>query len=632
MQAASPAQTLPGQSRTAALTLAALGVVYGDIGTSPLYTMKEIFSRSTGMPLNPETVIGAVSVVFWALMLVVTLKYVVLILRADNRGEGGIVALLALASQSTASRPVLRRRLLLLGTFGACLFYGDSVLTPAISVLSAVEGLEIVAPALKPWVLPVSVGVLLGLFVAQRHGTATVGRWFGPVITVWFVVLASAGVWQIAQAPQILQAVDPRHAWAFLAERGWGLFLAVGAVVLAVTGTEALYADMGHFGKRPIRIAWTCFVLPALALNYAGQGALLLREPSAAENPFYLMFPSSVLLPAVVIATAATIIASQAVISGAYSLTQQCIQMGLLPRMRIIHTSAHERGQIYVPAVNWLLLVAVILACIGFGNSSAIASAYGIAVTATMLITTVLTYFVVRYGWGFPPWVAMGSTAFFIALDALLLASCSVKILEGGWFTLAMAGAVLVVMLTWKRGRELLSATLRSDLLPLKEFAESLSREHLTLVPRTAVFLSSERDVVPQALLHNMKHNLVLHERNLVLCVQFHEEPTVPPGRRLEVIAVAPRFWQVIVHFGFMDTPDIPAALMLGMNHGLPLDAFTTSYFLSRETVVPAPKRAAMVRWRQNLFEAISRNAGRAVDFFGIPHNAVIELGTRVQL
>jgi KUP system potassium uptake protein len=632
MQAtATSAQPMPGQGRTAALTLAALGIVYGDIGTSPLYTIKEIFSKSTGVPLNPETIIGAVSVVFWALILIVTLKYIVLILRADNRGEGGIVALLALASQSTASRPVLRRRLLMIGTFGACLFYGDSVLTPAISVLSAVEGLEVVAPALKPWVLPVSVGVLLGLFLAQRHGTGTVGRWFGPVIVVWFLILASAGVWQIAQAPQILQALDPRHAWSFLAERGWGLFLAVGAVVLAVTGTEALYADMGHFGKRPIRIAWTCFVLPALSLNYAGQGALLLREPAAVVNPFYLMFPSEVLLPAVVIATAATIIASQAVISGAYSLTQQCIQMGLLPRMRIVHTSAHERGQIYVPTVNWLLLAAVILACIGFGNSSAIASAYGIAVTATMLITTILTYFVVRYGWGFPPWVAIGATAFFAALDALLLASCSVKILEGGWFTLVMAGAVLVVMLTWKRGRELLSATLRRDLLPLKDFAENLSRDGLKLVPRTAVFLTSERNLVPQALLHNMKHNLVLHERNIILCVQFHEEPTLGPQRRVEIQPVAPGFWQVIVHFGFMDTPDIPAALELGVDHGLPFDAFTTSYFLSRETVVPAPKRA-MVRWRQNLFEAISRNAGRAVDFFGIPHNAVIELGTRVQL
>jgi KUP system potassium uptake protein len=631
MQAIPSSPPIARPGRTAALTLAALGVVYGDIGTSPLYTIKEIFATSTGVPLNPHAIIGAVSVVFWALMLVVTLKYVVLILRADNRGEGGIVALLALASQSTANRPVLRRRLLMLGTFGACLFYGDSVLTPAISVLSAVEGLEIVTPALKPWVLPIAVAILLGLFMAQRRGTGTVGRWFGPVVAVWFAILAGVGAWQIAQAPQILQAIDPRQAWSFLAERGWGLFLAVGAVVLAVTGTEALYADMGHFGKRSIRIAWTSFVLPALALNYAGQGALLLRVPAAVGNPFYLMFPSALLLSAVAVATAATIIASQAVISGAYSLTQQSIQLGLLPRMQIIHTSAHERGQIYVPAVNWLLLVAVILACIGFGNSLAIASAYGIAVTATMLITTLLTYFVVRYGWGFPAWVAIGATVFFMVLDALLLASCLVKIVEGGWFTLAMAGAVLVVMLTWKRGRELLSATLRADLLPLKEFADSLSRDHLAPVPRTAVFLSAERDVVPQALLHNMKHNLVLHERNVVLSVRFHEEPTVDAEHRVEVSPVAAGFWQVVVHFGFMDKPDIPQALQLCARQGLALDPFTTSYFLSRETVVPTPRRA-MVRWRQNLFEAISRNAGRAVDFFGIPHNSVIELGTRVQL
>jgi KUP system potassium uptake protein len=632
MQVSASALPIPsGRARTAALTLGALGVVYGDIGTSPLYTIKEIFSKSTGVPLNPETIIGAVSVVFWALMLVVTLKYVVLILRADNRGEGGIVALLALASQSTSGRPVLRRRLLLLGTFGACLFYGDSVLTPAISVLSAVEGLEVITPTLKPWIMPISVGVLIGLFMAQRRGTATVGRWFGPVVSAWFLVLAAVGAWQIMQAPQILQAIDPRHAWAFLAARGWGLFLAVGAVVLALTGAEALYADMGHFGKRPIRIAWTAFVLPALALNYAGQGALLLHTPAAVANPFYLMFPPELLIPAVVLATAATIIASQAVISGAYSLTQQAIQLGLLPRMQIIHTSAHERGQIYVPAVNWLLLVAVVLACIGFGNSSAIASAYGIAVTATMLITTTLTYFVVRYGWGYPAWVAMGATMFFALLDALLLVSCSVKILEGGWFTLAMAGAVLVVMLTWKRGRDLLSATLRADLLPLGEFAGKLGDERLTRVPRTAVFLSAERDVVPQALLHNMKHNLVLHERNVVLSVRFHEEPMVHPDRRIEVLPVANGFWQVVLHFGFMDKPDIPGALTLGAQHGLAFDPFATSYFLSRETVVPAPKRA-MMRWRQNLFEAMSRNAGRAVDFFGIPHNAVIELGTRVQL
>jgi KUP system potassium uptake protein len=628
----STADAAPPKARTAALTLAALGVVYGDIGTSPLYTIKEIFSKSTGVPLNPETIVGAVSVVFWALMLVVTLKYVVLILRANNRGEGGIMALLALASQTAVDRPALRARLLLLGAFGACLFYGDSVLTPAISVLSAVEGLEIATPALKAWVLPIAIAVLLGLFLAQRRGTAAVGRWFGPVIVLWFLTLGAVGAWQIAQAPQILQALDPRHAWQFLAARGWGLFLAVGAVVLAVTGTEALYADMGHFGKRPIRIAWTAFVLPALALNYAGQGALLLRDPAAVENPFYLSFPPALLLPAVVIATAATIIASQAVISGAYSLTQQAIQLGFLPRMQIIHTSAHERGQIYMPAVNWLLLVAVVLACVGFGNSSAMASAYGIAVTGTMLITTVLTYFVVRRAWGYPAWVAVGATAFFVALDLLLFISCSVKVVEGGWFPLALAAGMLVVMTSWKRGRELLAGTLRAEQLPLREFVQSLGAEgSLVRVDRTAVFLSAEPGVVPQALLHNMKHNRVLHARNVVLTVTFHEDPTIPAARRVEVRDIGGGFWQVGLHFGFMDQPAIPAALALCAPHGLDIDEFSTSFFLSRETVVPRP-HSVMARWRQNLFEALSRNAGRAVEFFGIPHNGVIELGTRVQL
>jgi KUP system potassium uptake protein len=617
---------------TAALTIAALGVVYGDIGTSPLYTIKEIFSPTTGVPMNAATLIGAVSVVFWALMLVVTLKYVTLIMRASNHGEGGIMALLALATSTAAGRPALRRRLVLMGAFGACLFYGDSVLTPAISVLSAIEGLEVVTPALKPWVLPLAIGILAGLFVAQRHGTAAVGRWFGPVVIVWFVTIAAVGLWQIAQAPQILAALDPRHAWQFLAERGWGLFLAVGAVVLAITGAEALYADMGHFGKRPIRIAWTGLVLPALALNYAGQGALLLRDPKALENPFYLSFPSAALVPAVVLAAAATIIASQAVISGAYSLTQQAIQLGLLPRMHIVHTSPHERGQIYVPAVNWALLIAVVLACIGFGNSSAMASAYGIAVTGTMLITTVLTYFVVRRAWGYPMWLSVGATAFFIALDLLLVVSCSTKFLEGGWFPVVLAAAMLVLMTAWNRGRELLHETLRAELLELPQFVRGLGIEaHVVRVDRTAIFLSAEPNVVPQALLHNMKHNLVLHKRNVVLTMHFHEEPFVPAARRCEVEDMGFGFWQVHLHFGFMDQPDVPAALQLCARHGLPIDLFATSFFLSRETVVPRGK-GGMARWRQNLFEAMSRNSGRAVDYFGIPSNAVIELGTRVQL
>jgi KUP system potassium uptake protein len=630
--ATNTAGATPAKQTTAALALAALGVVYGDIGTSPLYTIKEIFAPVTGVPLTPATIVGAVSVVFWALMLVVTLKYVVLILRADNRGEGGIMALLALASRTVADKPELRARLLLLGAFGACLFYGDSVLTPAISVLSAVEGLQIAAPGLQPWLLPIAVGILVGLFAVQSRGTAIVGRWFGPVIVLWFLALGSVGAWQISQAPQILQALDPRHAWQFLADRGWGLFLAVGAIVLALTGAEALYADMGHFGKRPIRIAWSGFVLPALALNYAGQGALLLRLPTAVENPFYLSFPEGTLLPAVALATAATIIASQAVISGAYSLTQQAIQLGFLPRMQIVHTSARERGQIYIPAVNWMLLFAVVLACIGFGSSSAMASAYGIAVTGTMLITTVLTYFVVRHGWGYPAWVAVGATGFFVVLDALLLASCSIKVLEGGWFPLALALGLLVLMTAWKRGRELLAETLRADQLPLAPFVQGLAGdESLVRVDRTAVFLSAEPGVVPQALLHNMKHNLVVHRRNVILTVRFTEEPTVAQAGRVELEEVGGGFWQATLRFGFTEQPDIPQALALFEGHGLPIDPFATSFFLSRETVVPRPRRA-MAAWRQRIFEALSRNAGRAADYFGIPYNGLIELGTRVQL
>lgn len=619
-------------SATAALTLAALGIVYGDIGTSPLYTMKEIFAPATGVPLNAATVTGAVSAVFWLLMLVVTLKYVTLIMRASNHGEGGIMALLALASRAAADNAKLRRRLLLAGTFGACLFYGDSVLTPAISVMSAVEGLEVVAPALKPWVLPLAIGVLVGLFMFQRHGTRAVGRFFGPVIVLWFATLAAIGVWQITQAPEILQAIDPRHAWRFLAERGWGLFLAMGAVVLAVTGAEALYADMGHFGKRPIRLAWSFLVLPALALNYAGQGALLLRDPQAVSNPFYLSFPQALLVPAVLIATAATIIASQAVISGAYSLTQQAIQLGLLPRMLIVHTSADERGQIYVPFVNWALLVAVVLACIGFGSSSAMASAYGIAVTGTMLITSLLTFFVVRRAWRYPLWISLPATLFFVSVDAVLLASCATKFLEGGWFPVALAAGLLVLMTAWHRGREELSETLREDMLDLPDFiAGQVGEGHLVRVDRTAVFLSPEPGVVPQALLHNMKHNLVLHRRNVVLTVRFHEQPTVPLAHRVDVQALGHGFWQVTANFGFMDKPDVPAALARCAGHGLDIDVFATSFFLSRETVVPPRGMAGMAAWRQNLFEAMSRNAGRAVDFFGIPSNAVIELGTRVQ-
>lgn len=615
------------------LVLGAIGVVYGDIGTSPLYTMKEVFSAENGVPLDPTNLIGAVSVIFWALMLVVTLKYVILILRADNRGEGGIMALTALAAHAAGKTPLWRKTLLLVGVFGATLFYGDSVITPAISVLGAVEGLEVVAPASKPYVVPVSVLVLLGLFVMQRFGTATVGKLFGPVILLWFLVLGVTGVWQIAQQPAILAALNPLHAFEFLQARGWHMFLVMGAVVLALTGAEALYADMGHFGRLPIRIAWSILVLPGLALNYMGQGALLMRDASALENPFYRLFPQALLIPAVLLATAAAVIASQAVISGAYSMTKQAIQLGFLPRMQVVYTSAKEAGQIYIPLVNWLLLVAVVLAVVGFGASSALASAYGIAVTVTMLITTLLTFFVVRHGWRYPWPVALASTALFLGLDVLLVAACSLKLLQGGWFPLAMGLGLFAVMATWKRGRELLIDSIRSDDPALLPFITALSEdEALRRTPRTAVYAVANPDTVPQALMHNLKHNQVLHERNVILTVDFHDEPWIPFNERVQVTPLVRGFWQVRVRYGFKNSPDIPQALALCREHGLEIDLAEVSYFLSRETVVPTAGARSMMRWREMLFSAMSRNAGNVVEYFRLPNNCVIELGTRVQL
>ncbi len=616
----------------AALTLGAMGVVYGDIGTSPLYTMKEIFGPATGIALTTPNLTGATSVIFWGLMMVVTLKYVLLILRADNRGEGGIMALTALAAKAAGRTPRRRVILLLAGVFGAALFYGDSVITPAISVLSAVEGLEVVTPALKPYVLPVSLGVLLGLFAMQRYGTATVGKLFGPIIVVWFAVLALVGVVQIAQQPAILAALNPLHAFAFLQDRGWHMFVAFGAIVLAFTGAEALYADMGHFGKRPIQFAWMGLVLPALTINYMGQGALLMRDPSALENPFYRLFPESWLIPAVVLATLATVIASQAVISGAYSMTQQAMQLGLLPRMQVQHTSAKEAGQIYMPGVNWLLLVAVVLAVVGFGSSSAMASAYGFAVTVTMLLTTVLTFFVVRHAWGYPLPLALAATGVFLALDLLLVISCSLKFWQGGWFPLVLGAAIFIIMATWRRGRELLMESMRRDDPELLPFITALSadRSH-SRVGRTAVYAVANPDTVPQALMHNLKHNQVLHERNLILTVVFHDVPWIPFEERVQVTPLVPGFWRVQVNYGFINTPDIPQALQLCLTKGLPINLFETSYFLSREIVVPT-KGAGMAAWREALFALMSRNAGSVASFFRLPNNCVIELGTRVQI
>lgn len=620
-----------GREGLAALTLGAMGVVYGDIGTSPLYTMKEIFSPATGVPLDAAHLIGAVSVIFWGLMMVVTLKYVLLILRADNRGEGGIMALTALAAHAAGKTPHRRTVLLLTGVFGAALFYGDSVITPAISVLSAVEGLEVVTPVLKPYVLPISITVLIGLFAMQRFGTAVVGRLFGPVIVLWFGVLAATGVAQILQQPVILTALNPLKALAFLQAQGWHMFVAVGAIVLAFTGAEALYADMGHFGKRPIQLAWMGLVLPALTINYMGQGALLMRDPSALENPFFRLFPQAWLIPAVVLATLATVIASQAVISGAYSMTKQAVQLGLLPRLQVHYTSAKEAGQIYMPEVNWMLLVAVLLAVVGFGSSSALAAAYGIAVTVTMLITTVLTFYVVRYGWGYPLPVAIAATGVFLALDVLLVMSCSLKFWQGGWFPLALGGAIFTVMATWRRGRELLLESLRNDDPELLPFITALAADNIHRVSRTAVYAVANPETVPQALMHNLKHNQVLHECNLILTVVFHDVPWIAFEERVQITPMVAGFWRVQVNYGFKNTPDIPQALELCRAQGLAVNLFETSYFLSRETIVPT-RGTGMAHWREALFAVMSRNAGSVAGFFRLPNNCVIELGTRVQI
>ncbi|HSN80342.1 MAG TPA: potassium transporter Kup [Rhodoferax sp.] len=615
----------------AALTLGAMGVVYGDIGTSPLYTMKEVFSPATGVPLDAVHLIGAVSVIFWGLMMVVTLKYVLLILRADNRGEGGIMALTALAANAAGKTAGRRTVLLLIGVFGAALFYGDSVITPAISVLSAVEGLEVATPAFKSYVLPISVAVLIGLFAVQRFGTGLVGKLFGPVILLWFAVLTITGVAEIIQQPAILAALNPLNAFEFLRSQGWHMFVAVGAIVLAFTGVEALYADMGHFGKRPIQLAWLGLVLPALAINYMGQGALLMRDPSALENPFYHLFPQAWLIPAVVLATLATVIASQAVISGAYSMTKQAVLLGLLPRMQVQYTSAKEIGQIYMPEVNWLLLVSVLLAVVGFGSSSALASAYGIAVTMTMLITTALTFFVVRDGWGYPLPAALASTAVFLALDTLLVVSCSLKFFQGGWFPLVLGLVIFTVMATWRRGRELLIDNIRHDDPELLPFITALSADVVHRVPRTAIYTVANPDTVPQALMHNMKHNQVLHERNVILTVVFNDVPWIAFDERVQVKLLVPGFWKVQVNYGFKNAPDIPKALELCQSQGLSINLFETSYFLSREIVVPT-KGAGMAHWREALFAIMSRNAGSVADFFRLPNNCVIELGTRVQI
>jgi KUP system potassium uptake protein len=627
-----PAQRAPAAN--AALTLAALGVVYGDIGTSPLYALKEVFAPDR-VPLTAANVLGILSLVFWTLTVVVSLKYVVLILRADNNGEGGLIAMLALASGAVRDRPALRRRLLVIGIFGTAIFFGDGVITPAISVLSAVEGLEVAAPALHRWIVPLTLVVLTLLFAAQRFGTGIVGRFFGPVTLAWFAVLALLGLPHIAAHPQVLVALLPHHALGFLLAHPGTAFVALGAVVLCVTGAEALYADLGHFGKRPIRIAWFGVVLPALVINYFGQGAMLLQRPENVRNPFYEMAPEWALFPLIGLATLATVIASQALITAAFSVTKQAIQLGYLPRLRIDHTSVRETGQVYVPFVNWALYACVVFAVVVFGSSGALASAYGIAVTIDMTITTVMTFFVIRYAWKLPPALCLAATGAFFVVDATFFAANVVKVFEGGWFPLVIGAAMFTLMATWKQGRALLAERLRNEAIDLPSFIESIFVSPPQRVPGTAVFLHAERGSTPFALLHNLKHNKVLHEQNLFVTVVQHEVPWIGFERRMQVEPLGHDCWQVLLNFGFKNDPDVPEALKLLAQHGVQLEEMETSYFLSRDSVVPALRThggPGMARWREKLFASMHRNAAAAADFLNLPANRIVELGTKVEL
>ena len=614
----------------AGLTLAAIGVVYGDIGTSPLYALKEVFGHGR-VPLTPDNILGILSLVFWTLTVVVSLKYVTLILRADNHGEGGLIAMLALASQAVKDKPVLRRWLLALGIFGTAIFFGDGVITPAISVLSAVEGLGVAAPALAQYVVPVTLVVLTALFAAQRFGTGGIGRFFGPITLVWFFVLALLGVVHIAEHPAVLAALSPHHALQFMWRQPMVAFMALGAVVLCVTGAEALYADLGHFGKTPIRLAWFAFVWPALVLNYFGQGAMLLLRPSKVSNPFYEMAPEWALFPLIALATLATVIASQALITAAFSVTKQAMQLGYAPRMRVLHTSVRDTGQIYVPFVNWSLYIGIVLAVMLFKSSSNLAAAYGIAVTIDMTITTVMTFFVIYYGWKMPLALCLAATGAFFIVDIVFLAANAVKVLEGGWFPLLIGAGMFLLMFTWKQGRNLMAQSLRDDSIELPLFLESIFLSPPQRVSGTAVFLSAEAGVTPFALLHNLKHNKVLHQQNLFVTVRHHEVPWIGFGKRCQVQTLGHDCWQVTLHFGFKNEPDVPEALKLIEGRGIEIEEMETSYFLSRDTVTPT-FGGGMAMWREKLFASMHRNASAAADFLNLPTNRIVELGSKVEI
>ena len=612
----------------ASLTLGAMGVVYGDIGTSPLYAFKECFHDAHGLEPGRAEIFGVLSLIFWSVMLVVTLKYVIFMMRADNRGEGGTLSLLTLATKATRS-PRLSALLGVLGIFAAALFYGDSMLTPAISVLSAVEGLGLVAPALGHSVVPVTLAIICALFMIQRHGTASVGTFFGPVMSVWFAVLAGLGVWHIAQAPEILAALNPMHVVHLFQQHRLVAYIALGSVVLSLTGAEALYADMGHFGKRPIRIAWTAFVSPALVLNYFGQGALVLRDPALVENPLYRMVPAAALLPLIVLAALATVIASQAVISGAFSVTRQAFQLKLLPRIATIHTSASEEGQIYIPFINWSLFIAVVALVLGFRSSSALAAAYGVAVTGTMLIDSLLLAVVMLLTWSWNRALTAACAALFIVVDLAFFTSNALKIPHGGWFPLVIAVVIFTLLTTWRTGRRLLVAQLREAALPVELFLHGL--RDVPRVPGTAVFLTSNAEGAPPALLHNLKHNKVVHETVILLTVHTVDYPGTQGSERLVLSELGQGFHRAEMYFGYRDDQNVPQTLAELAPATLPLDPMQTSYFLSRETLLPA-RRPGMLLWREHLFAWMVRNAATPLRTFHLPPNRVVELGQQITI
>jgi KUP system potassium uptake protein len=616
------------RNRLAVLCLASLGIVYGDIGTSPLYAMRECFYGQHAVAPTRANVLGILSLILWSLILIISIKYLILILRADNRGEGGILALATLVSD------VMRRGkfLLLLGLFGAALLYADGMITPAISVMSAVEGLHVATPFFEPYVLPIAIVILIALFVFQKHGTTRVGTVFGPVTMLWFAVISFLGFQQIIRAPEVLAAINPIYGYEFFLSNGSRGFVALGAVFLVVTGGEALYADIGHFGTMPIRLTWFAVVLPALTLNYFGQGALLLSEPGAAVNPFYLMVPLWALYPMVVLATAAAVIASQAIISGAFSLTMQAIQLGFSPRLKVIYTSAGVMGQIYVPLVNWGLMVACIALVLGFRTSSNLAAAYGVAITTTMLITTILFYFVARRRWQWPAGAALPVAAFFIAIDLAFFGANMLKVAHGGWFPLLVSTGILFLMLTWRKGRRVLRSRLSEICIPLDAFLPELKTQSIRRVPGTAVYMSGNRFGTPLALLHNLKHNKVLHEQVVLLTVLTEEVPYLAnPRDRVALENLDEGFWRAQVHFGFMEKPDVPAALDRLKQTALRLEPMRTTYFIGRETIL-ATRKLGLSSWRGSIFAWMTRNAGDVTSYFCLPPNGIVELGARVEV